>query len=79
MLVILQLYLDTNQLCRAVVMHSDPALVRWFLTKETKPNLEQALEIAASQASTEIVDILIENGAQVKDSMAMHHALHRSD
>lgn len=46
--------------------------------KTKKTNLEKALQVVASIASTEIVDILIEHGAQ-PESMAMHYALHPSN
>lgn len=45
-----------------------------------KPQAWPSPGIVASQASTETVDILVENGAPVKkDNTAMHHVFYRSD
>ena len=63
---------------REVVIRNDPKLLRWLLTRDKNPDLQQALECAAARGNIEVVDILIKRGA-IKDSMAMHYALFCED
>lgn len=71
--------MDIDQLRRDAVIHNDLDLLRWFSTRDKIPNLQRAPELAVAQASIEIVNILIEHGAQVESSMALHYALFRAD
>ena len=64
---------------RHVVIRNDPRLLRWILTRDKNPDLKRALESAAAIGNIEVVDILIEHGAPIKDSMAMHYALFCED
>lgn len=64
---------------REVVIRNDPKLLRWLLTRDKNPDLQQALECAAARGNIEVVDIPIERGAPIKDSMAMHYALFCED
>lgn len=61
------------------MQRNDPDLLRWILTKDPKPNLKRALEVAASSSDPIIIDVLIEHGAKVENTLAMHDAATRFD
>lgn len=67
------------KLSRDIVKRNDPDLLRWILTKDPKPNLKRALELAAGSCDPIIIDVLLEHGAKIENCLAMHDAATRWD